>query len=89
MDDIVGDVSNRDEVLEAIHGAFDDDIWVERNMYSLNGARKYLASWEQFCDAVKHEAKHDTPPEETSSITTPFRCGRCSRSCRKSRATPG
>jgi hypothetical protein len=64
MDDIVGGVSTRDDVLEAIHRSFDDDIWVERNMYSLNGARKYVASWEQFCDAVKHEAKHGSPPEE-------------------------
>jgi hypothetical protein len=64
MDDIVGGVSKRDDVLEAIHGSFDGDIWVERNMYSLNGAPKYVASWEQFCDAVKHEARHGVPPEE-------------------------
>ena len=64
MDEIVGGVSRRDEVLEAIHGSFDDDIWVERNMYSLNGARKYVASWEQFCEAVKHEARHGAPLEE-------------------------
>ena len=63
-DDIVGGVSKRDDVLEAIHGSFEDDMWVERNMFSLNGARKYVASWEQFCDAVKHEAKHRAPPEE-------------------------
>jgi len=64
MDDILGGVSNRDDVLEAIYGSFEDDIWVERNMYSLNGARKYLASWEQFCEAVKHEATHGAPPDE-------------------------
>ena len=48
----------------AIHGSFDDDAWVERNMYCLNGGRKCVASWEQFCDAVMHEAKHGAPPEE-------------------------
>ena len=64
LDDIVGGVSKRDEVLDAIRDSFDDDMWVERNMFSLNGARKYVASWEQFCDAVKHEARHGVPPEE-------------------------
>jgi hypothetical protein len=58
MDDIVGDISRRDEVIEAIRDSFDDDIWVERNMFSLNGVQKYVASWEQFCEAVKHEAQH-------------------------------
>jgi len=58
MEYIVGGISRRDAVIEAITASFDDDIWVERNMFSLSGVQKYVASWEQFCDAVKHEAKH-------------------------------
>lgn len=58
MEHIAGGISRRDAVIEAISASFDDDIWVERNMFSLNGVQKYVASWEQFCEAVKHEAKH-------------------------------
>jgi hypothetical protein len=58
MEHIVGRISRRDAVIEAISASFDDDIWVERNMFSLNGVQKYVAIWEQFCDAVMHDAKH-------------------------------
>jgi hypothetical protein len=64
MDHIVDGVSKRDDVLEAIQESFEDDVWVERNMFSLNGARKYVASWEQFCGAVKYEAQHGVPRKE-------------------------
>src|SRR5689334_10301109 len=47
LDDIVGDISRRDEVIDAIRDSFDDDIWVERNMFSLNGVEKYVASWDR------------------------------------------
>lgn len=58
MSAIVGDISNRDEVIETITGAFDDDIWVERNMFSLNGVQKYVASWDDFCNAVKYKTRY-------------------------------
>ena len=73
MEHIVGGISRRDAVIEAISASFDDDIWVERNMFSLNGVQKYVASWEQFCDAVKHEAKHGPggEPEDEDHDTIP------------------
>jgi hypothetical protein len=35
-------------------------------MFSLSGVRKYVASWEQFCEAVKREAEHgaDADPRD-------------------------
>jgi hypothetical protein len=73
MDDIVGDVSRRDEVLTAIRESFDDDIWVERNMFSLNGVHKYVASWDRFCTAVKHRSRYffDRDQEDDSHDTIP------------------
>ena len=73
MEDIVGDISRRDEVLAAIRESFDDDTWVERNMFSLNGVQKYTASWEQFCEAVKHQTRYffNFDPEEESHDTIP------------------
>lgn len=73
MEDIVGDISRRDEVLAAIRESFDDDTWVERNMFSLNGVQKYTASWEQFCEAVKHQTRYffNVDPEEESHDTIP------------------
>jgi hypothetical protein len=42
-------------------------------MFSLNGVQKYVASWEQFCDAVKREAEHgadaDPPDEDHDTIS--------------------
>jgi hypothetical protein len=58
LDDIVGDISHRDDVLTAVRESFDHDIWVERNMFSLNGLRRYVVSWERFCDAVKHHTRY-------------------------------
>jgi hypothetical protein len=71
--DIVGDISRRDEVIDAIRESFDDDIWVERNMFSLNGVQKYIASWERFGDAVKYEAQHpgEADPEGDEHDTIP------------------
>ena len=68
---MIGHISNRDDVIDNRDRAFDDDIWVERNMFSLNGVQKYVASWEQFCEAVKHEAKHGPggEPEEEDHDT--------------------
>lgn len=75
MDDIVGDISRRDEVLTAIRESFDDDIWVERNMFSLNGVHKYVASWDRFSDAVKHRTRyffdHDQDDDSHDTIPVP------------------
>ena len=73
MDDIVGRVSRREGVLTAIRESFDDDIWVERNMFSLNGVQKYTASWEQFCEAVKHRTRYffNFEPEDDLDDTIP------------------
>jgi hypothetical protein len=35
-------ISNRDDVIDTVTEAFDDDIWVERNMFSLNGVKNAL-----------------------------------------------
>jgi hypothetical protein len=68
---MISHISNRDDVIDTVTEAFDDDIWVERNMFSLNGVQKYVASWEQFCEAVKHEAEHGPggEPEEEDHDT--------------------
>jgi hypothetical protein len=58
LDDIAANISNRDDVMDVIREAFDDDIWVERNMFSLNGAHKFVASWSRFCHAVKHRSRY-------------------------------
>jgi hypothetical protein len=42
---MISHISNRDDVIDTVTEAFDDDIWVERNMFSLNGVQKYVASW--------------------------------------------
>jgi hypothetical protein len=69
MQHILSRISRRDVLIEA-SAPFDDDIWVGRNMFSLNGVQKYLASWEQFCEAVKHEAKHRPGPDRDDEDTT-------------------
>jgi hypothetical protein len=68
---MISHISNRDDVIDTVTEAFDDDIWVERNMFSLNGVQKYVASWEQFCEAVKDEAEHGPggEPEEEDHDT--------------------
>jgi hypothetical protein len=73
LDDIVGDVSRRDEVLTAIRESFDGDIWVERNMFSLNGVHKYVASWDRFCNTVKHRTRYffDHDQQELEHDTIP------------------
>jgi HEPN/RES N-terminal domain 1 len=50
-----GNISRRDDVIDAVRESFDDDIWVERNMFSLNDVQKYVVSWNRFCHAVKRE----------------------------------
>ena len=73
MDHIVGNVSRRDDVLTAIMESFDDDIWVERDMFSLSGVQKYVASWDEFCAAVKHRSRYffDRGQEEEVRDTIP------------------
>jgi hypothetical protein len=58
MESIVSEVSRRDDVAAAIRDAFDEDVWVERNMFGLNGVHKYVASWDGFCEAVKHGTRY-------------------------------
>jgi HEPN/RES N-terminal domain 1/RES domain len=73
MDHIVGDISRRDDVLTAITESFDDDIWVERDMFSLSGVHKYVASWDEFCDVVKHRSRYffDREQEDDFHETIP------------------
>jgi hypothetical protein len=58
MESILSGISDRDDVVQAVTGAFSDDIWVERDMFSLNGVQKYVASWDEFCDAVKYKTRY-------------------------------
>lgn len=73
MDHIVGDISRRDQVHTAIRESFDDDTWAERNMFSLNGVQKYVASWDRFCYAVKHRTRYffDRHQEDDADDTIP------------------
>jgi hypothetical protein len=73
LDDIVGEISGRAEVMDAIRDSIDEDIWVERDMFSLSGVHKYVASWDRFCAAVKHRTRYffDREHEDDSHDTIP------------------
>jgi len=71
VEHIVGGVSRRDDVMDAITESFADDIWVERNMFSLNGEQMYVASWDEFCEAARREAEYgddDNPQEQDPDV---------------------
>lgn len=53
----IGPPSSRDSVNDAIVESFGDEVWCERDMYRLDGAERYLASWDEFCETVKHRRR--------------------------------
>lgn len=50
--------SARDDVLEAIVASLGHHIWCDKDPYSLSQAEMFLASWEDFCLAVKHQTRY-------------------------------
>jgi hypothetical protein len=55
----IGDPSNREAVNDAIRESLGiDRHWCQRHMYSLTGADRYIASWDDFCTTVKHKTRY-------------------------------
>jgi RES domain-containing protein len=76
--------SDKEEVIEAIIESLGvDREWCERNMYGLNGADRYIASWDEFCMTVKHRVRYffDAAAEDediTETIPVPQMLGELS-----------
>ena len=64
--DRLGEPSHREAVNEAIIESLEDETWCEIDMYRLNGVDRYMASWTDFCNTVKHKIRYffDTTEQE-------------------------
>jgi hypothetical protein len=50
-------ISDNEQVLQAIVDSLSDETWCDRSPYSTTGFEAYELSWEQFCKAVKHQTR--------------------------------
>ena len=51
-------ISDNEQVIQAIIDSLSDVTWCDRNPYSTTGFKAYELSWEQFCNAVKHQTRY-------------------------------
>jgi hypothetical protein len=51
-------ISDNEDVLQAIIDALGDEVWCDQEPYATTGFEAYQSSWEQFCNAVKHETRY-------------------------------
>jgi len=75
-DDMIPAPSENDEVLSAIVDSLGDEIWCDRDPYSLTGVERYSISWEEFCETVKHSVRYffgfqEVPDQYSESIPIP------------------
>ena len=50
--------SDREDVLDDIVDSLGDNVWCDKNPYSLTGAERIFSSWEDFCNTVKHDTRY-------------------------------
>jgi len=75
-DDMIPAPSENEEVLSAIVDSLGDEIWCDRDPYSLTGVERYSISWEEFCETVKHSVRYffgfqEVPDQYSESIPIP------------------
>lgn len=73
--DVIGEPSDREDVVQAIIDSLGHHVWCEKSPYSLTGAELYEHSWEGFCNTVKHETRYffdaDEPDPYSERIPVP------------------
>jgi len=75
-DDLIPAPSENEEVLNAVVESLGDELWCDRNPYSLTGVERYNSSWEEFCDTVKHSVRYffgsqEVPDQYSETIPVP------------------
>ncbi len=75
-DDLIPAPSENDEVLKAIVDSLGDELWCDRDPYSLSGVERYNSSWEEFCETVKHSVRYffgsqEVPDDYSETIPVP------------------
>jgi hypothetical protein len=76
MVDDLPTLSADQRVVQEVIDCLGDQVWCDRNPYSLTGLERYASSWEEFCRTVKHKVRYffdskDKPDDRSDRIPVP------------------